>query len=77
MDSKDTKLFKGDRGKNKEGGAKARMDSLECVSSRTIRKFEWILRQFKEETRRLSSAKSSLLTQKWRSDARNCVLRNF
>ena len=32
--------------------------SLECVSSGTIRKFEWILRQFKEETRRLSSAKS-------------------
>ena len=31
---------------------------LECVSSGTIRKFEWILRQFKEETRRLSSAKS-------------------
>ena len=23
---------------------------LECVSSGTIRKFEWILRQFKEET---------------------------
>ena len=42
MESKDTKLFKGDRGKNKEGGLKARMDSLECVSSRTIRKFEWI-----------------------------------
>ena len=37
-----------------------------------IRKFEWILRQFKEEIRRLSSAKSSLVTQKWRSDARNC-----
>ena len=34
-----------------------------------IRKFEWILRQFKEETRRLSSAKSSLVTQKWRNDA--------
>ena len=33
------------------------------VSSGTIRKFEWILRQFKEETRRLSSAKSSLVTQ--------------
>ena len=32
--------------------------SLECVSKRKIRKFEWILRQFKEETRRLSSAKS-------------------
>ena len=31
---------------------------LECVSSGTIRKFEWIFRQFKEETRRLSSAKS-------------------
>ena len=31
---------------------------LECVSKREIRKFEWILRQFKEETRRLSSAKS-------------------
>ena len=31
---------------------------LECVSKRKIRKFEWILRQFKEETRRLSSAKS-------------------
>ncbi|MDY4200044.1 MAG: hypothetical protein SOX90_06025, partial [Candidatus Fimadaptatus sp.] len=34
------------------------IDCLECVSSGTIRKFEWILRQFKEETRRLSSAKS-------------------
>ena len=34
------------------------LKSLECVSSGTIRKFEWILRQFKEETRRLSSAKS-------------------
>ena len=33
-------------------------DVLECVSKRKIRKFEWILRQFKEETRRLSSAKS-------------------
>ena len=31
---------------------------LECVSSGTIRKFEQILCQFKEETRRLSSAKS-------------------
>ena len=31
---------------------------LECVSKRKIRKFEWILRQFKEEARRLSSAKS-------------------
>ena len=50
---------------------------LECVSSGTIRKFEQILRQFKEETRRLSSAKSSFVTQKWRSDARNCRLRNF
>ncbi|MCI5552189.1 MAG: hypothetical protein MR418_13275, partial [Clostridiales bacterium] len=50
---------------------------LECVSSGTIRKFEWILRQFKEETRRLSSAKSSFVTQKWRSDARNCGLGNF
>ena len=50
---------------------------LECVSKREIRKFEQILCQFKEETRRLSSAKSSLVTQKWRSDARNCVLRNF
>ena len=58
MESKDTKLFKGDRGRNKEGGLKARMDSLECVSSRTIRRPKWILRQFKEETRRLSSAKS-------------------
>ena len=26
---------------------------LECVSSGTIRKFEWIFRQFKEEIRRL------------------------
>jgi len=77
MESKDTKLFKGDCGKNKEGGLKARMDSLECVSSGTIRRPKWILRQFKEETRRLSSAKSSLLTLKWRSDARYCVLRNF
>ena len=50
---------------------------LECVSSGTIRRFEWILHQFKEETRRLSSAKSSLVAQKRRSDARNCVLRNF
>ena len=50
---------------------------LECVSSGTIRKFEWIFRQFKEEIRRLSSAKSSLVTQKWRSDARNGGLRNF
>ena len=33
---------------------------LECVSSGTIRRFEWILRQFKEETRRLSSAKSRI-----------------
>ena len=31
---------------------------LEYVSSGTIRKFEQILCQFKEETRRLSSAKS-------------------
>ena len=69
MESKDTKLFKGDRGRNNEGGLKARMDSLECVSSGTIRRPKWILRQFKEETRRLSSAKSSLVTQKWRSDA--------
>ena len=49
----------------------------ECVSSGTIRKFEQILCQFKEKTRWLSSAKSSLVTQKWRSDARNCVLQNF
>ena len=42
MASKDTKLFKGDRGKNKEGGLNACIDSLECVSSGTIRKFEWI-----------------------------------
>ena len=34
------------------------LTDLECVASGTIRKFEWILRQFKEETRRLSSAKS-------------------
>ena len=32
--------------------------AIERVSKRKIRKFEWILRQFKEETRRLSSAKS-------------------
>ena len=50
---------------------------LECVSSGTIRKFEQILRQFKEETRRLSSTKSSFVTQKWHSDARNCGLGNF
>ena len=31
---------------------------LECVSSGTIHKFEWIFRQFKEELRRLNSAKS-------------------
>ena len=43
--------------------------TLECVSSGTIRKFEWIFRQFKEEIRRLSSAKSSLVTQKWRSSS--------
>ena len=42
---------------------------LECVSSGTIRRPKWILRQFKEETRRLSSAKSSLVAQKWRSGA--------
>ena len=34
--------------------------SLECVSKREIRKFEWIFRQFKEEIRRLSSAKSRI-----------------
>ena len=34
--------------------------TLECVSSGTIRKFEWIFRQFKEEIRRLSSAKSRI-----------------
>ena len=28
------------------------------VSQKEIRRFEWIFRQFKEETRRLSSAKS-------------------
>ena len=53
------------------------LTDLECVASGTIRKFEWILCQFKEETRRLSSAKSSLVTQKWRSDARNCGFREF
>ncbi len=41
---------------------------LECVSKREIRKFEQILCQFKEETRRLSSAKSRVddaeMTQK-------------
>ena len=51
--------------------------SLECISSGTIRRPKWILRQFKKETRRLSSAKSSLVTQKWHSTTRNCVLRNF
>ena len=50
---------------------------LECVSSGTIRRFEWILHQFKEEIRRLNSAKSSLVAQKRRSDARNCLLKNF
>ena len=50
---------------------------LERVSNGTIRRGEWILRQFKEEIRRLNSAKSSLVTQKRRSGARNCVLRNF
>ena len=35
-----------------------RSQLLECVSKREIRKFEQILCQFKEETRRLSSAKS-------------------
>ena len=45
------------------------LTDLECVSSGTICKFEWILRQFKEETRRLSSAKSSFVTQKWHSAA--------
>ena len=34
--------------------------NLECVSKREIRKFEWIFRQFKEEIRRLSSAKSRI-----------------
>ena len=34
--------------------------ALECVSKREIRKFEWIFRQFKEEIRRLSSAKSRI-----------------
>jgi hypothetical protein len=33
---------------------------LECVSKRESRKFEWIFRQFKEEIRRLSSAKSRI-----------------
>ena len=33
---------------------------LECVSKRKTRKFEWIFRQFKEEIRRLSSAKSRI-----------------
>ena len=41
--------------KNKRGYA-----ILECVSKREIRKFEWIFRQFKEEIRRLSSAKSRI-----------------
>ena len=50
---------------------------LECISSGTIRRPKWILRQFKEETRRLSSAKSSLVTQKWRKRRRNCGLGNF
>ena len=50
---------------------------FECVSSGTIRRPKWIFRQFKEETRRLSSAKSSFVTQKWRSATRNCGLRNF
>ncbi len=35
-----------------------RQMNLECVSKREIRRFEWIFRQFKEEIRRLSSAKS-------------------
>ena len=34
------------------------LSALECVSKREICKFEQILCQFKEETRRLSSAKS-------------------
>ena len=34
--------------------------SLGCVSGGIIRKFEWIFRQFKEEIRRLSSAKSRI-----------------
>ena len=50
---------------------------LECVSNGTIRRFEWILRQFKEEIRQLNSAKSSIMTQKRRNDARNCLLKNF
>ena len=50
---------------------------LRVCLKREIRKFEWILRQFKEETRRLSSAKSSLVTQKWRKIRRNSGLRNF
>ena len=40
-----------------------------AVLRRNIRRFEWIFRQFKEEVRRLNSAKSSLVTQKRRSDA--------
>ena len=52
-------------------------DFPECVSSGTIRKFEQILCQFKEEIRMLSSAKSSFVTQKWLSATRNCGLRNF
>ena len=40
---------------------------LRVCLKREIRKFEWILRQFKEETRRLSSAKSSLVTPKLRT----------
>lgn len=49
---------------------------LECVSSGTIRKFEWIFRPFKETPRRLSSAKSREVTQRRRS-RRNCGLGDF
>ena len=39
---------------------KSEVAALECVSSGTIRRPKWIFRQFKEEIRRLSSAKSRI-----------------
>ena len=50
---------------------------LECVSKMEIRKFKQILWPFKEETEGLAALSRGLMTQKWRSGARNCGLRNF
>ena len=50
---------------------------LGCVSKRKIRKFEWILRQFKEETRRLSSAKSRVDDAEMAQKAPKLRIREF